>query len=180
MVPLHFWTPGTYALAPHHASALMAGVMKKTAIYGILRFSIDLLGAPEWWWGFIVLIFGAASTIIGAFYALPESNIKRLLAYSSVENVGIILMGAGLGIMGLGLEQPVLATLGLLAALYHILNHAVFKSLLFLSAGWAIDQTNTMDLNRMGGLRRHLPMTSILFLHRRFGCHCCPTSKWFR
>ncbi len=184
MVPLHFWTPDTYALAPHHTSALMAGVMKKTAIYGILRISIDLLGSPEWWWGFIILIFGAASTIFGAFYALPESNIKRLLAYSSVENVGIILMGAGLGVVGLGLDLPVLATLGLMAALYHILNHSFFKSLLYLSSGWAIDQTNTMNLNQMGGLRRYLPGTALLFFIGAIAVTAIPplngfVSEWF-
>lgn len=184
MVPLHFWTPDTYALAPHHASALMAGVMKKIAVYGILRFSIDLLGTPEWWWGFVIMIFGVVSTLVGAFYALPELNIKRLLAYSSVENVGIILLGAGLGVMGLGLNQPVLATLGLLAALYHILNHAFFKSLLFLSAGWAIDQTNSMNLNRMGGLRRHMPGIALIFFLGSIAVTAIPplngfVSEWF-
>lgn len=184
MVPLHFWTPDTYAMAPHHASALMAGVMKKTAIYGILRFSIDLLAPAAWWWGFIILIFGAASTILGAFYALPEANIKRLLAYSSVENVGIILMGVGLGVMGTGLSQPVLAALGFMAALYHILNHAFFKSLLFLNAGWAIDQSGTMNLNHMGGLRRHLPLTALLFFIAAVSVTAIPplngfVSEWF-
>lgn len=184
MVPLHFWTPDTYAAAPHHASALMAGVMKKTAIYGILRFSIDLLAPASWWWGFIILIFGAASVILGAFYALPEANIKRLLAYSSVENVGIILMGVGLGMIGIGLSQPVLATLGMLAALYHILNHAFFKSLLYLNAGWVIDQTHSMNLNRMGGLWRFMPLTALLFFIASLSVTAIPplngfVSEWF-
>lgn len=163
MVPLHFWTPNTYALAPHHISALMAGVMKKTAIYGLLRVSIDLLGTPEWWWGFVIIILGSISALFGAFYALPEINIKRLLAYSSVENVGIILLGVGLGVLGLGIDHPAMASLGLLAALYHSLNHAFFKSLLFLSAGNAIDQTQTMILNKMGGLGKYMPKTALAF-----------------
>ena len=127
MVPLHFWTPDTYAAAPSHVSALMASVMKKTAVYGILRFCVDLLGGSVLWWGFTVLSFGVLSAVFGAFYALSEKDIKRLLALSSVENVGIILMGVGLGMVGLALPFPTLAVLGFLAAIYHMLNHAFFK-----------------------------------------------------
>lgn len=184
MVPLHFWAPGAYTAAPSHVSALMSSVMKKTAVYGLLRVSVDLLGAPLWWWGVIVLIFGAISTVIGAFYALPERNLKRLLAYSSVENVGIILMGAGLGMTGLALNQPVLASLGLVAALYHLLNHAFFKSLLYLCAGSVIDQSGTMDLNRMGGLGRRMPWTALTFLVGALSISAIPpfngfVSEWF-
>ena len=106
MVPLHFWTPDTYAAAPSHVSALMASVMKKTAVYGILRFCVDLLGGSVMWWGFTVLSFGVLSAVFGAFYALSEKDIKRLLAFSSVENVGIILMGVGLGMVGMALPSP--------------------------------------------------------------------------
>ncbi len=184
MVPLHFWTPGAYAAAPDHASALMAGVMKKTAVYGILRVCADLLGAPVWWWGFTVLAFGGLSTLIGAFYALTERDVKRLLAYSSVENVGIILMGAGVGMIGMSIEQPVLALLGFLAALYHMLNHAFFKSLLFLGAGAAIEQTGSRDLNRMGGLARRMPWTALCFLVGAMAVAAIPpfngfVSEWF-
>jgi hydrogenase-4 component B len=184
MVPLHFWAPDAYAAAPSHISALMSSVMKKTAVYGLLRVCVDLLGLPLWWWGVIVLIFGALSVVVGAFYALAERNLKRLLAYSSVENVGIILMGVGLGMTGLALNQPVLASLGLVAALYHLLNHAFFKALLFLSAGSVIDQSGTVDLNRMGGLSRRMPWTALIFLIGALSVSAIPpfngfVSEWF-
>ena len=184
MVPLHFWTPDTYAAAPNHVSALMSSVMKKTAIYGILRVCVDLLGGPVLWWGFVVLAFGVLSILFGVFYALAEKDIKRLLALSSVENVGIILMGVGLGMVGVANGQPVLAVLGFLAALYHLLNHAFFKSLLFLGAGSAIQATSTGDLNRMGGLARRMPWTALTFLIGALAVTAIPplngfVSEWF-
>jgi len=184
MAPLHFWTPGAYSAAPNHVSALMSGVMKKTAVYGILRVCVDLLGVPLWWWGFTVLAFGALSTVIGAFYALTERDIKRLLAYSSVENVGIILMGVGVGMIGMAVQQPVLAILGFLAALYHLLNHAFFKGLLFLGAGSVIDQVGTPDLNRMGGIAKRMPWTALTFLIGALAVSAIPpfsgfVSEWF-
>ena len=184
MVPLHFWTPDTYAAAPSHVSALMASVMKKTAVYGILRVCVDLLGGSALWWGFTVLTFGALSTVFGAFYALSEKDIKRLLALSSVENVGIILMGVGLGMIGLALSFPTLAALGFLAALYHMLNHAFFKGLLFLGAGSVIDKTGTRDLNLMGGLSRRMPWTALTFLVGALAVTAIPplngfVSEWF-
>lgn len=184
MAPLHFWTPATYSAAPDHVSALMSAVMKKTAIYGLLRFCVDLLGVSAWWWGFVILLFGAASTIVGAFYALTERDIKRLLAYSSVENVGIILIGVGVGMFGLAVQQPILSTLGLLAALYHLLNHAFFKAMLFLSAGQVIIQTGTQNLNRMGGLARRMPWTALTFLIGALAAAAAPplngfVSEWF-
>jgi len=184
MVPLHFWTPGTYSAAPNHVSALMAGVMKKTAVYGILRICVDLLGIQVWWWGFLVLVFGVISTVIGAYYALTERDIKRVLAYSSVENVGIILMGVGVGMLGLAQNLPVLALLGFLAALYHTLNHAFFKGLLFLGAGSLIDQTGTQNLNLMGGLGRRMPWTALAFLVGALAVSAIPpfngfVSEWF-
>jgi len=184
MVPLHFWTPDTYAAAPSHASALMASVMKKTAVYGILRICVDLAGGDVAWWGFTVLTFGALSVLIGAFYALTERDIKRLLAFSSVENVGIILMGIGMGMLGLASQQPVLAVLGFLAAMYHMLNHAFFKGLLFLGAGAVIAQTGTHDLNKMGGLGRRMPWTALAFLAGALAVTAIPplngfVSEWF-
>jgi hydrogenase-4 component B len=184
MVPLHFWTPGAYAAAPSHASALMAGVMKKVAVYGILRVCIDVLGVQSWWWGGVVLLFGILSTVIGAFYALTERDLKRLLAYSSVENVGIILLGVGVGMIGLATQQPLLAVLGFLAALYHMINHAFFKGLLFLGAGAVIDQVGTPDLNRMGGLARRMPWTGLAFLVGALSVAAIPpfngfVSEWF-
>jgi len=184
MVPLHFWTPDTYAAAPNHVSALMASVMKKTAVYGILRFCVDLLGGSALWWGFTVLTFGALSTVFGAFYALSEKDIKRLLALSSVENVGIILMGVGLGMVGLALPFPTLAVMGFLAALYHMLNHAFFKGLLFLGAGSVIGRTGTRDLNQMGGLALRMPWTALTFLVGALAVTAIPplngfVSEWF-
>jgi len=184
MVPLHFWTPDTYAAAPSHVSALMASVMKKTAVYGILRFCVDLLGGSVFWWGFTALTFGVLSAVFGAFYALAEKDIKRLLAFSSVENVGIILMGVGLGMVGLALPSPTLAVLGFLAALYHMLNHAFFKGLLFLGAGSIIAQTGTRDLNQMGGLSRRMPWTALTFLIGALAVTAIPplngfVSEWF-
>lgn len=184
MVPLHFWTPDTYAAAPNHVSALMAGVMKKTAIYGILRVCIDILGVPVLWWGLLILFFGGLSTIFGAFYALSERNLKRMLAFSSVENVGIILMGIALGVIGLSVQLPALAVLGFLAALYHSLNHAFFKGLLFLGAGSVIEQVGTADLNKMGGLARRMPWTAAAFLVGALSISAIPpfngfVSEWF-
>jgi len=184
MAPLHFWAPDTYAAAPSHASALMAAVMKKTAIYGFLRICIEVIGVDQWWWGLLVLAFGALSMLLGAFYALPETNVKRLLAYSSIENVGIILMGVGIGMSGIVFDHPVLATLGFLAALYHTLNHAFFKSLLFLSTGLVIDQVKTTHLNQMGGLSRKMPLTALAFLIGVLSVAALPpfngfASEWF-
>jgi hydrogenase-4 component B len=162
----------------------MSGVMKKTAIYGILRICVDLMGVQDWWWGFTLLAFGAFSTILGAFYALVEKDIKRLLAYSSVENVGIMLMGAGVGMVGLALGAPTLAALGFLATLYHILNHAFFKGLLFLGAGAVIGQVGTQNLNQMGGLARRMPWTALTFLIGAMAVSAIPpfngfVSEWF-
>jgi hydrogenase-4 component B len=184
MVPLHFWTPDTYAAAPSHVSALMSSVMKKTAIYGILRVCVDLLGVPVLWWGFVVLTFGVLSAVFGAFYALAEKDIKRLLALSSVENVGIILMGVGLGMAGVANGGTVLAVLGFLAALYHMLNHAFFKGLLFLGAGSVIKATGTRDLNHMGGLAHRMPWTALTFLIGALAVTAIPplngfVSEWF-
>ena len=184
MVPLHFWTPDTYAAAPDHISALMSSVMKKTAIYGILRVCLDLLGGPVLWWGFVVLSFGVLSVVFGVFYALAEKEIKRLLALSSVENVGIILMGVGIGMVGVANQQSVLAVLGFLASLYHLLNHAFYKSLLFLGAGSAIRATGTGNLNRMGGLARRMPWTALTFLIGALAVTAIPplngfVSEWF-
>ena len=184
MVPLHFWTPGAYSAAPNHVSALMSGVMKKTAIYGILRICVDLLGVQSWWWGFTLVSFGVISAVFGVFYALAEKDLKRLLAYSSVENVGIILIGIGLGMVGLAVQLPALTVLGFLAALYHVLNHAFFKGLLFLGAGSAIDQAGSADLNRMGGLARRMPVTALTFLIGAMSVSAIPpfngfVSEWF-
>jgi hydrogenase-4 component B len=158
--------------------------MKKTAVYGILRFCVDLLGIPDTWWGLTVLSFGTLSVLFGAFYALTERDLKRLLAYSSVENLGIILIGVGIGMLGITLQAPLLAVLGFLAALYHMLNHAFFKGLLFLNANSIIVQAGTSNLNQMGGLNRRMPWTAITFLIAALAAVAIPplngfVSEWF-
>jgi len=142
----------------------MSGVMIKLGVYGIIRVGVDFLGAGAAWWGWMVVAFGAVSAVLGILYALAERDIKRMLAYSSVENIGIILMGTGLAIVGAAGGQPVLAALGLGAAFYHLLNHALFKGLLFLGAGALLHSTHTRDMAEMGGLGRRMPWTALCFL----------------
>jgi hydrogenase-4 component B len=164
LVPLHIWLPRAHPAAPSPASALLSGVMIKTAVYGLLRVGVDLLGDAALWWGLLVLLFGVASALLGVFYALAERDLKRLLAYSSVENVGIILAGVGVGMIGVAVQRPAVALLGFLAALYHLLSHACFKGLLFLGAGALDYRLHDRNLNAMGGLARRMPVTALLFL----------------
>ncbi len=184
MVPLHAWLPRAHPAAPSNISAMMSGVMIKLGVYGIIRVGVDFLGAGTAWWGWVVLAFGALSAVLGAFYALAEQDIKRLLAYSSVENIGIILMGTGAGMAGIAIHQPVLATVGLLAALYHLLNHATFKGLMFLGAGALLDRLSTRDMARMGGLARRMPWTALCFLIGALSISAIPplngfVGEWF-
>ena len=167
IVPLHVWLPQAHPVAPSHISALMSGVMLKVAIYGFIRFVYDLLGDVYWQWGVVVLIIGSLSAILGVLYALMQHDLKRLLAYHSVENIGIIYMGLGLSMIFYGSGHPQLAALGLIAALYHCLNHALFKSLLFLGAGAILQQSHEHDLEKMGGLIKKMPVTAVCFL---IGC----------
>lgn len=164
LVPVHAWLPEAHPVAPSHISALMSGVMLKVAIYGLIRFSFDLLGDIHWQWGFLVLILGTLSAVSGILYALQQNHIKRLLAYSSIENIGVIAMGIGLSMIFLGKGHSELAVIGLLAALYHVLNHSVFKNLLFLIAGSILHQTHESNFEHMGGLIRRMPKTAVLAL----------------
>src|SRR5215813_12991262 len=164
MLPLHVWLPEAHPAAPSPVSALMSGVMLKTAIYGMLRVIFDLIGDVRWEWGLTVLLFGAATSLFGVLFALMQHDLKRLLAYHSVENIGIILIGIGLSMVFLGSGHPVPGALALIAGLYHTLNHAVFKGLLFLGAGSILKSTGLRNLNEMGGLIRHLPHTALYFL----------------
>jgi formate hydrogenlyase subunit 3/multisubunit Na+/H+ antiporter MnhD subunit len=164
LVPLHVWLPEAHPVAPSHISALMSGVMLKIAVYGFIRFNFDLLEKLFWQWGIAVLIIGASSALLGILYALQQQNLKRLLAYSSIENIGIIFMSLGLSIIFLANGQPELGTLGLIAALLHCLNHALFKSLLFLGAGTIIHQTHEQSLENLGGLIHRMPKLSAVFL----------------
>ncbi|MDR6774651.1 hydrogenase 4 subunit B [Azospirillum sp. BE72] len=188
MIPLHIWLPRAHPAAPSHASALMSGVMIKIGVFGIVKVGIDLLGASAGpamlGWGLLVLAFGAVSSVLGVVYALAEHDIKKLLAYHSVENIGIILLGVGTGMIGMALHQPVLAVLGLMAGLYHLLNHAVFKGLLFLGAGSAIFRMHTKDMEEMGGLARTMPWTALSFLVGALAISAIPplngfVSEWY-
>jgi hydrogenase-4 component B len=184
MVPLHGWLPRAHPAAPSHASALMSGVMVKIGIFGIIRVGVDILGASTTWWGLLVLAIGGISAVLGVLYALAEHDIKRLLAYHSVENIGIILMGVGAGMVGMATHQPLLAVLGLLAGLYHLLNHAVFKGLLFLGAGSVVFRLHSKDMEKMGGLGRRMPLTALTFLIGAMAISALPplngfVSEWF-
>lgn len=164
LVPLHAWLPEAHPVAPSHVSALMSGVMLKVAVYGFIRFVFDLSGQVHWQWGVAVLAVGSVSALMGVLYALMQHDLKRLLAYHSVENVGIIFIGLGLSLMFLGTGQILAGALGLVAALYHTLNHAVFKGLLFLGAGAILHSAHERDLEHMGGLLRRMPWTGLFFL----------------
>ena len=164
MVPLHVWLPDAHPVAPSHISALMSGAMIKMGIYGMVRVIYDLIGDVRWEWGVVVLVIGTASALLGVLYALMQHDLKRLLAYHSIENIGIILMGLGLSMIFLGTGHVMLGTLGLVAALYHTINHALFKGLLFLGAGAVLYRTHEHDLDRMGGLIHRMPITALLFL----------------
>jgi formate hydrogenlyase subunit 3/multisubunit Na+/H+ antiporter MnhD subunit len=164
LMPLHAWLPEAYPVTPPHIAALSSGIMLKVAVYGFIRFSFDLLDQMLWQWGILVLILGSASAVIGILYALQQTNYIRLLAYSSVENIGIIFTALGLAMIFLSSGQLELGTLGLLAALLHCLNHALFKSLLFLGAGSIFLQTHEHSLETLGGLIHKMPKTAALFL----------------
>ncbi|HEX5611790.1 MAG TPA: hydrogenase 4 subunit B [Burkholderiales bacterium] len=164
MLPLHAWLPEAHPAAPSPVSALMSGIMLKTAIYGMVRVIYDLLGNVRWEWGIVVLVIGAGTTLFGVLYALMQHDLKRLLAYHSVENIGIILLGLGMSMVFIGFGQPAAGALGLIAALYHTLNHAVFKGLLFLGAGSILHSSGLRNLNDMGGLIRTMPVTAFYFL----------------
>ena len=164
LVPLHAWLPEAHPVAPSHISALMSGVMLKVAVYGFIRFVFDLTGQTQWQWGVAVLAIGSVSALMGVLYALMEHDLKRLLAYHSVENIGIIFVGLGLSLLFLGTGHTLLGILGLVAALYHCLNHAVFKGLLFLGSGAILHSTHERDLEHMGGLLRRMPWTGFFFL----------------
>lgn len=164
MLPLHVWLPEAHPAAPSPVSALMSGVMLKTAIYGMVRVIYDLIGNIRWEWGLTVLLFGAATSLFGVLFALMQHDLKRLLAYHSVENIGIILIGIGLSMVFIGSGHPVAGALAFIAGLYHTINHAVFKGLLFLGAGSILKSTGLRNLNEMGGLIRYMPHTALYFL----------------
>jgi len=163
-IPLHVWLPEAHPAAPSNVSAVMSSVMIKTGIYGLFRVCAFGLGPPPLSWGVVVLLCGGVSAILGVLYALMQHDLKRLLAYHSIENIGIILLGLGAGMMALSSGRPGLAAVGFAASLYHVLNHAVFKGLLFLSAGGVVLATGTRHIEEMGGLVKRMPWTALFFL----------------
>jgi len=162
IIPFHKWLPYAHPASPSPVSALMSGVMLKIAVYGLVRFLLDVF-TPDLWWGVLILAAGTASAVLGIIYALKEHDVKGMLAYSSIENIGIIFTGIGLSVIFTASNLPLLATLSLLGALFHSLNHAMFKSLLFLTAGSVVSATHTRNIEHMGGLARRMPVTSALF-----------------
>jgi hydrogenase-4 component B len=163
MMPLHFWLPAAHANAPSHVSAFMSGVMIKMGIYGLVRIT-SFYSSPPAWWGWTILALGVISAIMGVVFALAQHDIKRLLAYHSVENIGIILIGLGCALLGQSFHHPSVVALGLAGALLHVVNHGLFKSLLFLGAGSVIQATGTRMIDHYGGLLRAMPVTAFFFL----------------
>jgi len=164
LVPLHAWLPLAHPAAPSHVSALMSGVMTKVAIYGFVRIVFDLTGPPAWWWSIVVLAVGSISTVLGVLTALMQRDIKRLLACSTIENVGIIFIGLGLALAFKTNGMTAAAALAFTAALLHVLNHSLFKSLLFFAAGAVLNATGQRDIEKLGGLIHGMPQTAFLAL----------------
>jgi formate hydrogenlyase subunit 3/multisubunit Na+/H+ antiporter MnhD subunit len=167
IVPLHVWLPLAHPAAPSHVSALMSGVMTKIAVYAFIRIAFELAGPPDWWWSMIVLAVGGITAVMGVLYALMQHDLKRLLAYHTVENIGIIFIGLGLALAFQTYGMPSAAALALTAALFHVFNHSVFKSLLFFGSGAVLTATGERDMEHLGGLIHRMPQTAFVFL---IGC----------
>jgi formate hydrogenlyase subunit 3/multisubunit Na+/H+ antiporter MnhD subunit len=179
LLPLHVWLPEAHPAAPSPVSALMSGVMLKTAIYGLLRISFDLLGFQLWWWGVLALVLGLLTALFGVLFATVQTDMKRLLAYSSIENIGIIVAGIGLAILFKSYDKPLLAGIALTATLYHALNHAFFKSLLFLATGSVLHSTKERSLGKLGGLIHRMPWVAWLALAGTLACAGLPPLNGF-
>lgn len=178
-VPLHVWLPRAHPVAPSHVSALMSGVMVAVGAYALLRFTVGVLGPGPAWWGMSVLGIGALSAVMGALYALADHDLKRLLAFSTIENTGIVLLGLGIALVGASAGSVALTTLGVAAALLHVLSHASFKGLLFLIAGAVQEHAGTRDLDRLGGLVRVMPLTALAAFVGAFSASSLPPSGGF-
>jgi hydrogenase-4 component B len=164
LVPLHVWLPLAHPAAPSHVSALMSGVMTKVAVYGFVRIAFDLAGEPAWWWSIVVLALAGITAVMGVLYALMQHDLKRLLAYHTVENIGIIFIGIGLALAFKAHGMAAAAALALTAGLLHVFNHSVFKSLLFFGAGAVLNATGERDMEHLGGLIHRMPQTAFFFL----------------
>ncbi len=164
LVPLHVWLPLAHPAAPSHVSALMSGVMTKVAIYGFIRITFDLLGPVSWWWSVPVLLAGVVTATLGVLSALMQNDLKRALAYSTIENIGLIFVALGLAFAFQGNGMKAAAALAMTAALFHVLNHSLFKSLLFFGAGAVLNATGERRMEKLGGLQNRMPATGLLFL----------------
>lgn len=179
VVPLHVWLPYAHPEAPSHISSIMSGVMIKIAIYGMIRFFATLLGPGPAWWGVLIIILGIISCLVGVIYALMDHDLKKLLAYHSVENIGIILLGIGAAIFFGAIGIDTVAVLSMCAGLYHLINHALFKGLLFLCSGSVFKSTGLRDIEKMGGLIRTMPATAFFFLIGAMGISALPPLNGF-
>lgn len=162
-IPMHIWLPYAHPVAPSHISALLSGITIKMGIYGICRI-LWILGVLPWWCGYLLLLIGVVSGVLGVLYALGQHELKKLLAYHSIENIGIIALGLGVGLLGRNYQIPFLAVLGFGGGLLHVVNHAIFKGLLFLGAGSVIQKTHSGEMDQLGGLAKSMPITSALFM----------------
>jgi formate hydrogenlyase subunit 3/multisubunit Na+/H+ antiporter MnhD subunit len=183
LVPLHVWLPEAHPAAPSPVSALMSGVMLKTAVYGVLRVTFDLLHVQAWWWGVLLLALGLASALIGVVFSAAQVDMKRLLAYSSIDNIGLLFSGIGLAVLFSAYGMKPMAALALTAALYHVASHAFFKSLLFVGTGAVLHATGQRSLGKLGGLIRYMPWVAWLTLVGALACAGLPplggfVSEW--
>ncbi|MBW8269858.1 hydrogenase 4 subunit B [Caldovatus aquaticus] len=180
LVPLHAWLPLAHPAAPSHVSALMSGVMTKVAVYAFVRIVFDLLGPPAWWWSVPVLALGASSAVLGVLHALTENDLKRLLAYSTIENIGVVFLGLGLALAFRAGGQPAAAALALAAALFHAFNHTLFKSALFYGAGAVLTAARgERNIERLGGLIRRMPVSSAAVLVAAMAAAALPPLNGF-
>ena len=179
LVPLHVWLPLAHPAAPSHVSALMSGVMTKVAVYAFIRVIFDLVGGPEWWAAIIVMFIGGATAVLGILSALMERDIKRLLAYSTIENIGVIFVSLGLAMAFQANGMGAAAALAMTAALFHVLNHSLFKSLLFFGAGAVLTATGERDMEKLGGLIHTMPVTSVAFLAGALAISALPPLNGF-
>jgi formate hydrogenlyase subunit 3/multisubunit Na+/H+ antiporter MnhD subunit len=179
LVPLHVWLPLAHPAAPSHVSALMSGVMTKVAIYGFIRIVFDLLHASSWWSSLMILLLGGITAVLGVLHAIMETDLKRLLAYSTIENIGIIFIGLGLAMAFRANHMDSAAALAMTAALFHVINHSWFKSILFFGAGAVISAAGTGNLERLGGLIHRMPVTAFAFLVASFAISALPPLNGF-
>ena len=179
VVPLHIWLPYAHPQAPSYVSSIMSGVMIKIAIYGMIRFFVMLLVPAPAWWGVVILVFGIISCLVGVIYALMDHDLKKLLAYHSVENIGIILLGVGAAMFFTSRGVISVAVLAMCAGLYHLVNHALFKALLFLCSGSVYKATGLRDIEKMGGLIKAMPATALFFLIGAMGISALPPLNGF-